>query len=552
MLAGEKGRIGAVTLKNRIAMAPMISNLGNPDGSTNDNHIAYLEERAKGGTGLIITEYTYVDRINSRGSRNQLGMYSTNLVPKLKRLTERVHSHGSKIFMQLVHAGGKASRNINGVEPMAPSAVDYMGQTPREMTSDDIENVIKSFSDAAVYAHQANFDGIELHGAHGYLLQEFMSPALNKRSDSYGGDLRNRLRISQEIIDSIRERVDFPVGIRLSLYEDDIGGYDSDYGVKIAENLENIDYVHFSAGRFAPPGSSASFYDGRTHILKRLPRKPGIATMVVGSVINREDVEAVLKKVDFVSVGRALLADPYFARKVMEDPDSIRPCIRCNQACRDLAFGEVRCTVNPGVGMEAHRPWLHYEGEINIAGAGVKGLEAALTAAKLGMKVKLFEKRDEIGGQLLDIYDKRKREEFLPLLTYYRNALGRLGVEITTGIEYDGEALYCLPETVYPEPGAKDEISIDSNIFQYHDFALKMASNHRVYLSERSLSSMDRSRQVRFRKIAEDLGIGIVDHAGRTFDVSRFEKDQYDLTKAMLSGRASVLKYIEGKKSHPL
>ena len=346
--------------------------------------------------------------------------------------------------------------------------------------------------------------------------------------------------------------MDFPVGIRLSLYEDDIDGYDSDYGVKIAENLNSIDYVHFSAGRVVPPGSTASFYDSRTHILNRLPRKPGIATMVVGSVVNSDDVESVLRKVDFVSVGRAMLADPYFARKIIEDPASIRPCIRCNQACRDLAYGEVRCTVNPGVGREMHRSYLQNEGEITIVGAGVKGLEAALTAAKMGMKVSIYEKKNEIGGQVLDIYDQKKRDEFLPLLKYYRTALERLGVKIITGTEYKGEALYCLPEKVYQMPDEKDEISIDSNIFQYHDFALKMAEKHQVYLSERSLSSMDRSRQVRFRKMAADLGIKIVDHAGRTFDTSRFENDQYDITKAMVSGRSAVLGYIEGKMNYPL
>ncbi|HKJ96388.1 MAG TPA: NADH:flavin oxidoreductase, partial [Thermoplasmataceae archaeon] len=371
MQVDEEGRIGNLTIKNRIVMAPMISNLGNPDGSTNNNHIAYLEERAKGGAGLIITEYTYIDRINSRGSRNQLGMYSTNLVPKLKRLTERVHGHGSRIFMQLVHAGGKASSSINGVEPMAPSAVDYIGHTPREMSGDDIENVIESFTKAARYAYQANFDGIELHGAHGYLLQEFMSPALNKRNDRFGGSFENRLRISQEIIDRIKSELDFTVGIRLSLYEDDLDGYDPDYGVRIAETLRNIDYAHFSAGRFAPPGSSASFYDSRTHILNRLPRKPGVATMVVGSVIGRQDAEAVLKKADFVSVGRAMLADPYFASKVMHDPSSIRPCIRCNQGCRDLAYGEVRCTVNPDVGHENFKRFSRFTGKVTIVGAGV-------------------------------------------------------------------------------------------------------------------------------------------------------------------------------------
>lgn len=545
MLASEKGMIGDLQIKNRIVMAPMISNIGNLDGSTNENHMAYLEERAKGGAGLIITEYTYIDNINSRGSRNELGMYSTNLIPKLRRLTERIHGHGTKTFMQLVHAGGKASQDINGIRPIAPSSVDYLGKTPNEMTKEDIERVIESFSTAARYAYQSRFDGVELHGAHAYLLQEFMSPALNKRDDKYGGSIENRLRISQEIIDNIKGELDFPVGIRLSLYEDDKDGYGPDYGVKLADTLRNIDYVHFSAGRFAPPGSGASFYDDRTTILNKLPRKPGVSTMVVGSVTSREDVERALRKVDFVTVARGMLADPYFAWKIINDHKSLRPCIRCNQGCRDLTFGEVRCTVNPDTGKERLLKFENHEGEpLNVVGAGVKGLEAALTAAKMGMKVSLYEERENIGGQLLDISDEMKKIEFTRLIEYYKEVLSRLGVEVHTGKKYTGEGLYCLPDTVYPEVPNKDEIAIDSNVYQYHDEALELSKSRKVVLSERSLSSMDRTRYIRFIRKAAERGIEIVDHKSRQFDIVRFERIQYDLTAATVSGRNALEQYL--------
>ncbi len=545
MHASDKGTIGGVEISNRIVMAPMISNLANVDGSTNETHMAYLEERARGGAGLIITEYTYVDDINSRGSRNQLGMYSGNMIPKLRRLTERVHGHGTKIFMQLVHAGGKASPQINGVEPIAPSAVDYMGHTPREMTEEDIERVVQSFTDAAIFAKQSRFDGIELHGAHGYLLQEFMSPGLNKRTDKYGGSVTNRLRISQEIIDRVKEKVDMPVGIRLSLYEDDVDGYGPDYGVKLADSLKDLDYVHFSAGRFAPPGSSASFYDDRTTILNRLPRKPGVATMVVGSITSREDVERALKKVDFVTVARGMLADPYFAWKIQNDHPTLRPCIRCNQGCRDLSFGEVRCTINPDTGREMLRTTERHDGEsIVIVGAGVKGLEAAVTAAKMGMKVQLHEKRESIGGQLLDITDDMKKIEFTRLLDYYRELLKRLGVEIHLGSNFSGDALYCLPDVAYPDIEGGDEISIDSNVYKYHDMALKLAERKRVIMSKRSLSSMDRARYIRYVRRAEELGIEFSDHKGRDFDLVLFEENQYELSKAMISGKNALMEHL--------
>ncbi|MFG1546209.1 MAG: FAD-dependent oxidoreductase [Thermoplasmataceae archaeon] len=550
MNIGEPGSIGNVPIRNRIVMAPMISNLADPDGNTNENHIAYLEERAKGGTGLIITEYTYVDSENSRGSRNESGVYSYDFIPKFRRLTERIHMHGSRVFMQLVHAGGKAFLDTNRESPMAPSAVDYVGYTPREMTVNDIDSVVSSFIRAAGFARRANFDGIELHGAHGYLLQEFLSPALNLRSDRYGGSFENRLRIVQDIIDGIRQQEDIALGIRLSLYEDDPDGYGPDYGLKIAESLKGIDYVHFSAGRFAPPGSSSSFYSPRTHILDRLPRKANLTTMVVGSVTSLQDAQKVLEKADFVSVGRAELADPYFAQKLLNDPDTLRPCIRCNQACRDLGFGEVRCTVNPDTGLESVRkPAMRLSGDIAIAGAGVSGLEAALTAAKSGMKVTLFEASDRIGGQLLQIWDRWKKFETGRLVDYYSTVLQRMGVEIITGGKFSGEGLYCLPATVYPDLPDQEEIVIDSNIYRYHDDALRISANHEVIMTERSLSSLDRVRQAAYRDIAEKAGISIVRKADRDPDVSIMQRHQYDILQAMMWGRESFRKYVEGRSS---
>ncbi|MEM2615403.1 MAG: NADH:flavin oxidoreductase, partial [Thermoplasmatales archaeon] len=293
MKALEPGIIRNVKTKNRIVMAPMISNLANQDGSSNDVIASYLAERAKGGAGIIITEYTYIDNINSRGSRNQLGAYSFSLVPKLKRITEGIHNFGALAFMQLVHAGGKALWGENAENPMAPSSVDYLGKKPREMKKTDIDRVIDAFANAAKVARYAGFDGVEIHGAHGYLIHQFLSPTLNLRCDEYGGSFEKRLKFPQDVIDAIRETGDFPVGIRLSLYEDDPRGWSEEYGLKVAESLKGIDYVHFSAGNFYPPGSSASFYSPRTHILERLHRRPGITTMLVGSITSREDVERV-------------------------------------------------------------------------------------------------------------------------------------------------------------------------------------------------------------------------------------------------------------------
>ena len=547
----EPGYIGNLRIKNRIVMAPMISNLGNPDGSTNENHISYLEERARGGFGLIVTEYTFVNNRNSRGSVNELGAYDRKFIPKLRRITERIHIHGSKTFMQLVHAGGKASQQFNHMRSFAPSSVDYVGTTPWELSQPDISEIIEDFVRAARNAKDAFFDGIELHGAHGYLLSEFMSPSLNRRSDRYGGNLENRVRFPQEVLDSIKSEIDIPVGMRISLYENGDQAYNPDYGLKIADNLKNLDYVHFSAGIFNPPGSSASFYDSRTHIFSQLPRKPKVTTMVVGSVVDRNDVEKILSVSDFVAVARASLADPYFALKILQGNIPIRPCIRCNQACRDLGLGEVRCTVNPDTGLESvisSHKMQKLSGEIVVSGGGIKGMEAAMEAAKRDLKVTLHDSRDKLGGQILLISDQRKMMEFSKLIEYYERSLKILGVDVVLNSKTTS-GLNCEPDKVYPDLPEKDEIWVDSNIYKHHDQAIALSGDHKVYMSRRSLTSLDRSRVLEFEKFAVANGIEFVDHREKTFDLSIMERNQYDIRAAMVSGRELIREYIEKNSS---
>ena len=540
MKAFEPGFIGDLEIKNRIVMAPMISNLANSDGSSNDNLVRYLEERAKGGTGLIITEYTYIDNLNSRGSRNELGAYSPSLIPKLRRITEAIHPYGAKVFMQLVHAGGKALQEENSRPPMAPSSVDYMGRRPEEMSEDDIEGVIRSFEKAAQVAKSSKFDGIEIHGAHGYLIHQFLSPTLNIRNDRYGGTFERRLTFPQEVIDSVRSVTDFPVGIRLSLYEDDPNGWDEDYGLKVVDSLKNLDYVHFSAGNFYPPGSSASFYSPETHILPRLKRKPGIKTMLVGSVISQEGVERVLSSCDFVSVGRGHLADPYFSYKLRSNPEVLRPCIRCNQACRDLSVGEVRCTVNPNLGYEG-RIEMKLKGDIVIKGAGVQGLEASVYAAKRGLRVTIYEIEEEIGGQLRKIYDPYKRAAFSPLLKYYSNALKHYDIQVVTGQSYGEKAIECLPPVTYREP-PEDGESFESNVYANQDWFLKAAERKKILVGKESLNSLDRGRKMGYISLAKSKGIEFIEDGD--FDFRLMVNDQYDILQAMRLGIGKVKQFI--------
>ena len=238
---------------------------------------------------------------------------------------------------------------------------------------------------------------------------------------------------------------------------------------------------------------------------------------------------------------------------MLETPDLIRPCIRCNQACRDLGFGEVRCTVNPDVGYELRKAWPYgNSGEIKIVGAGIKGLEAALAAAKSGMSVTIYDMRESIGGQMLDYSDPKKKEEFGSLIGYYRKALESLGVKFELGKKYTGtDALYCLPDVVYPVPGSSETIRIDSNIYQYHDLALKLAEGHKVIMSRRSLSSLDRVRANSYVEMATKAGIQFVDRIDGNADVRIMQRLQYDIRAAMVSGREALKTYLEkGSKAH--
>ena len=541
----QTGEIGNVELKNRFVMAPMISNLCNIDGTTNDNHIAYLNERAKGGFGLIITEYAYVDSLNGKGSPNEMGVFKREQIPKLSRLTEMVHASGSKIFVQLVHAGGRANIHYNKGNIFAPSSVDYMGNIPDEMSFGDIKDVEGKFLNAAEISTRAGFDGIELHGAHGYLFQEFISPALNRRTDEYGGSIENRLRIINEITSQIRKKIDIPVGIRLSLYEDDEDGYGADYGIKIASALKNIDYVHFSAGRFAPPGSSASFYYDHVHIGKKLRKNLDTSTMLVGSINSMEDAEKALNISDFVVMGRQALADPYTPLK-LKNTIPYRPCIRCNQACRNLSNSEVRCTINPNTGLELTESInRRYNGEVIIIGAGIKGLEASIYAAKLGIKPVIYEKSD-LGGQFNEIVDKYKKRDFMPLIDYYSAMLNRYGIEVR--YESQSNGIICTPDRVYPDIRNRGDITIDTNVYRYFDDVLIIAEKNHVTMSNRSLSTLERSRIAVYRKMAEEAGIEFKDLD--SYDIKLYDKNQYDILEAMKGGRRAVDEYILKNESY--
>ncbi|ADX82021.1 FAD-dependent oxidoreductase [Sulfolobus islandicus] len=538
----EPIRIGDIVLKNRIAMSPMISNLGTPEGYPSDAHIAYLAERAKGGVGLIITEYTYVNHVDARGSVNELGMYSDELTPKFMRLTELIHALGSKIFVQLVHVGRKTRKDIIwGNKPIAPSPIPIMDEV-REMTKEDIERVKNDFIDASIRAKRAGFDGIELHGAHGYLLAQFLSPATNKRNDEY----KDGVRFIEEILKGIKEKAKITVGIRISVTEFDNEGLTPEIVAEIGKKLEKagIDYIHLSAGRDGPLGSSMPYYHKRLAFLeeaKVVRDAVNIPIFLVGSVITPVDAIKAREIADVVVLGRQLLADPYWLEKAKRDLP-IRPCIRCNQSCRGVVYKEVRCDVNPELGWELLPPLEKGKGEVIVVGGGVMGLEAARVLALRGFTVTLYEQNNKLGGQFLLYKDPWKVKEFQELINYYERELKRLNVEFKLNSKIEcSDCIMAIPDYEIPKmPDVKGEkLLIDSNLYVYHDYAFELAKYNEIYITERSFKGLDRTREYLLRKELSEVGVKFLEEKNSMrFDVEihNIVDDQPSIGKAIQRG----------------
>jgi 2,4-dienoyl-CoA reductase-like NADH-dependent reductase (Old Yellow Enzyme family)/thioredoxin reductase len=411
-------RVKKMEIPNRIVMPPMGTNLGNPDGTVSEANLAYMKRRARGGAGLIITE---ISAIHPSGMAipSELGSYDDRFIPGLKMLADVIHSHGSKAVLQLHHTGRESLFLLKTGKAIAPSPIRSLvfGLTPREITREEIQELIAAFGAAAFRAKQAGFDAVEVHGAHGYLLTQFLSALSNQRTDEYGGDLSNRSRFIREVLQSVRQRVgeDFPVSLRLSAEEFIKGGYTvEDLKPLLPEWVKaGADIIHASLGTHGSPGGITSapieyppgFNIGRAKRIKEIVNVPVIGVgrftdlPLADEVIGRGDA-------DLVAFGRQFLADPDFILKSREGRfEDVRKCIACNQGCIErliLGEGNIRCAINPETGQETLYPQgpAAVRRTVWVIGGGAAGLTAACEAARLGHKVDLFEKEKEWGGQL--------------------------------------------------------------------------------------------------------------------------------------------------------
>jgi len=431
------GKIGAMELKNRIAVTAMGVSLSEEDASAGEKLIAYHEEQAKGGAGLIILGATGVSWPVGGVAWQQTAISDDRFIPGLRELADRVHAHGAKIAAQLHHGGLNANYayQLWGHPLWTPSIppppkgsfTDYF--LPEEMAAmanmkmpelkvieqPDIDLLVEQFGQGARRAKQAGLDGVEIHGAHGYILSAFLSPAVNTRTDGYGGSPENRARLLREVIAEVRKQVgpDFPVWVKLDLREEG-----RENGLTIEDALFNARICEQAGADAITATAYHEVGEAKLHSQSHTPHTdglnlPGVARLkeavsipVIGSGrIEPELGDQTIGKgeIDFVSMGRKLLADPHLPRKLAEGRrDDVRPCIYCYTCISAIYAGEqTRCAINPELSFEFdQRPATASQKHIAIIGGGPGGMEATRRLCALGHKVTLIEASDRLGGTL--------------------------------------------------------------------------------------------------------------------------------------------------------
>ena len=467
-------KIGTCEIKNRIVMPPMMMGFGAPDGKPTEMLMDYYEERAKGGTGLILTEITRVNDDHGAAAFNQLAMSHDYHIEPMREFAERIHRHGAKFFVQLHHPGrqnvgimvhmvpltnmcskvcksfpklvykiapGIGRKMVEkglvfaspGPSKCEPSKV--AGGHVRAFSHREIKKLIREFIDAAVRCKKAGVDGVELHAAHGYLLQQFLSPNTNKRTDEYGGSFENRLRFIKEIIEGIRKECgkDYPLIVRLAVDEcyDKIGqpgkGYSLETGVKYAKAFEEmgVDAIDVSSAAYDTYNywlEPTSFDCGwRAYMAEAVKKEVKIPVLAANLIRSPEQAEEQLERgvQDFVSLGRPHIADPHWAEKVQSGRENeVKRCIcclYCIESMMDNAYCGQHgcCSVNPTLGEERRWDTLPKDGKgrtVAIVGAGVAGLTAAEVLGRRGFKPVVFEKENVCGGQI-NLADKGPKKE---------------------------------------------------------------------------------------------------------------------------------------------
>ncbi|MCK8672900.1 FAD-dependent oxidoreductase [Rhodococcus sp. NPDC003382] len=441
--------LGPVRLRNRFVSAPMERNYCAPDGTMTDDYIAYLERRAAGGAALVFTEASYV-RADGKGRIRQMGVDEDDRIPGIARMADALHAHGALAGVELNHGGRTAQGAVSGFVPVAPTPIPCTvvgGEMPEQLDDADIEHIIECFGEAAARCEKAGVDVISLHGGHGYLIHQFLSPAYNKRNDKWA----EPTLFVNRVIDAVRAMAPgVALGLRFSAFEGVDGGLDARSTRERIDAIDThrLDFLDVSAGNYEagqwiiqpgewPRGLLAPHAAPYT-------RDFDIPVGVAGRISTPEAAEHIIAsgQADFVSMARTLHADPEFPNRALAG-SRYRPCIACNYCIDSLAAGPVPCSVNPWVGRELEQPTEAAGIPVRVAviGGGPAGLSAARELATAGHRVDLYDERDTLGGDFALASALHEYPEYRRIVDWYLAELADLDVTCHTGVRVEADTL---------------------------------------------------------------------------------------------------------------
>jgi len=443
------GHIGTLELKNRIVMAAMTTNYGTEDGYVSERLIDYHKERARGGTGLSIVEATCVDFPQGKFTLRQLSIDNDKYIPGLEKLTQAIHEEGGKAAIQIHHCGRTTKFHIAGAQPVAPSPIPRIGfDTPRALTVPEIESIVARYAEAARRAQIAGFDGVEIHACHDHLPAQFLSPFSNKRQDIYGGSLENRARFLLDMIKAIRKLVgeNYPVWCRINGETRINGGISLDEPKEVARMTQDagIDAIDVSTYPTTnkPPFYPLGFF---LPLAERIKKAVNVPVIIVGRMNPQIGEEALREgKVDFISFGKALIADPEYSNKIAEGRlEDIIPCLGCINCMDSVLYRQEQswCMVNARMGKEREYCIKRTEKpkKIMVIGGGPAGMETARVAALRGHQVEIYEKSQSLGGQTRLASAAPYKGAVKEFRDYLERQIKRLGVKVTLNKEIKAE-----------------------------------------------------------------------------------------------------------------